>query len=120
MAGTTFERCGGFATVRKLVSAFYDKVLDSPSLSRHFAGVDMRALIDRQTKFMTYVMDGPATFSDGQIERVHARLGVTRADFREMVALLRETLEAFDLEPADVEHVERELAKRERLVVTRD
>ena len=63
MSGSMFERCGGFTTVRKVVAAFYDKVLDSPSLSRHFANVDMRALIDHQTKFITYVMGGPASFA---------------------------------------------------------
>lgn len=119
MAGTLFERSGGFATVRRIVSAFYDKVLDSPALARHFEGVDMRALIDHQTKFITFVMEGPATFHDGVLERAHARLGVTPAEFSELVGLLRETLEDFDIPPADIEHVVREVKKRERLIVAR-
>lgn len=117
MSGSMFERCGGFTTVRKVVAAFYDKVLDSPSLSRHFANVDMRALIDHQTKFITYVMGGPASFPDSQIERVHAQLGVTRAEFGEMMAALEATLVEFDMEPVDIEHVRREVGRRERLVV---
>jgi len=31
MATTVFQRCGGFATVRKVLSVFYDKMLDSPT-----------------------------------------------------------------------------------------
>jgi hemoglobin len=120
MTGSIFERYGGFVAVRKVISAFYDKVLDSPQLSRHFTGVDMRGLIDHQTKFVTYIMGGPARFSDAQIERVHARLGVTRAEFREAVDLMAETLEDHDFAAADVEQIRHELVRRERLVVTRD
>lgn len=119
MAASMFERCGGFATVRRIVSGFYDRVLDSPRLARHFAEVDMRRLIDHQTKFITFVMEGPATFADSQLERAHARLGITPAEFDEMVDLLRETLEDAGLEPADVEQVLREVRQRERLVVAR-
>lgn len=119
MTGSIFERCGGFAAVRKLISAFYDKVLESPRLSRHFAGIDMRTLIDHQTKFVTHVMGGPAKFPDAQIERVHARLGITRAEFDEIVDLMVETLDEHDLPAADVEHVRQELVRRERFVVTR-
>ena len=36
MASTMFERYGGFATVSKIVSAFYDKVLDSSILAPYF------------------------------------------------------------------------------------
>jgi hypothetical protein len=46
---TVFERCGGFASVRKVISTFYDKILDSTVLSGYFADVDMRRLIDHQT-----------------------------------------------------------------------
>jgi hemoglobin len=120
MTVSIFERCGGFATVRKVVSTFYDKVLDSPRLSHHFAGVDMRALIDHQTKFVTCIMGGPASFPDAQIQRAHARLGVTRAEFRELVELMVGTLDEHGLPEADLAHVRQELDRRQHLVVTRD
>lgn len=63
MATSVFERCGGFAAVRKVVSAFYDKVLDSPILEPHFENIDMRRLIDYQTKFIASAMGGPAKFA---------------------------------------------------------
>ena len=117
MTGSIFERCGGFVAVRKIISSFYDKVLDSPRLGRHFVGVDMRALVDHQTKFITYVMGGPATFSDAQIQRAHTQRGISRAEFREMIELLAATLEEAELEPADIEHIRHEVARREHLVV---
>lgn len=118
MASTIYERAGGFAKVRKIVSDFYDKVLDSPRLQRHFEGIDMRVLIDHQTKFIASVMGGPATFTDEVLERVHKHLGITRDEFTEMNDLLRETLEDFDMPAADVEEVCRQIAKRERVIVS--
>ena len=119
MATTVFERCGGFATVRKVLSDFYDKMLDSPTLSSYFENVDMRRLVDHQTKFVSSIMGGPASFSDDHLRRAHAKLGLSRAELLEMAELLRETLEDFDLEPADIDHVCGEIMKRESLIVTR-
>ncbi len=119
MTTTVFERCGGFANVRKVISAFYDKLLDSEMLSGYFAHVDMRRLIDHQTKFISSIMGGPASFSDDMLRRAHAKLGLSHEDLMEMGALLRETLEEFDFEQADIEHVCNEVMKRENLVVTR-
>jgi hemoglobin len=46
---TIYEQTGGFAEVRKIVSAFYDKILDSPNLQNYFEDIDMHGLIDHQT-----------------------------------------------------------------------
>lgn len=119
MAATIFERCGGFATVRKVVSAFYDKVLDSENLQRYFVDVDMRRLIDHQTKFIASVMGGPASYSSDVLQRVHADLNISRSDYRHVAELLRETLEDFELDKGDVEHVHRQIMARESLIVTR-
>jgi hemoglobin len=102
VTGSVFERLGGFARVRLMVSAFYDKVLASEDLGKHFQHVDMRRLIDHQTKFTSAIMGGPASFTDEQIARAHQRLGISAAEFDEMADLFRETLEDFDLPPADV------------------
>ncbi|MGE0745723.1 MAG: group 1 truncated hemoglobin [Rhodospirillales bacterium] len=119
MASTVFERCGGFATVRRVVSAFYDRVLDSPTLSPHFEAIEMKTLIDHQTKFIASVMGGPASFSDEALKRAHARLGISRAEFEEIVGLLRETLEDFDVSAGDVAQVIGEVRRREPVIVSR-
>jgi hemoglobin len=101
-AATTFESMGGFARVRLIVSDFYDKVLSSERLAPYFAGVDMRRLIDHQTKFTAAVMGGPAAFTDDQISRAHMRLNISAEDFDEMADLFRETLEDFDVAELEV------------------
>lgn len=118
MASTIFERYGGFASVSRIVSAFYDKALDSPVLCPYFEGIDMRRLIDHQTKFIASLMGGPASYSDIELERLHAHLNITDAAFNEMAMLLKETLEDFDLEDRDVDAVAREIIDRKRFIVS--
>jgi hemoglobin len=115
---TIYERAGGFPTVRKVVSEFYDRVLDADPLVHHFETVDMASLIDHQTRFISFLLGGPASYSDDHLQRVHAHLGITLAEFDEMVQILIETLEDFDFESGDIDVVERQLRARESLIVT--
>jgi hemoglobin len=117
MATTPFERYGGFANVRKIVSEFYDRILSSETLQPYFEGTDMRLLIDHQTKFISSMMGGPGAFSDDALRRAHTRLNVSRKDFVEMTEVLRETLEDFDLDEDDINAVCSEVVRREPLIV---
>jgi hemoglobin len=115
---TIFERYGGFATVRKVVSTFYEYVLEDEVVSRYFDGVDMRHQIDHQSKFVSMLMGGPASYSDEHLQRVHARLGIDHAAFVVIASLLREAMEDHDMAPADIATVVRAFVAREHLVVT--
>ncbi|RDD60675.1 truncated hemoglobin [Ferruginivarius sediminum] len=119
MAQTIFERYGGFSFVRKIVSAFYDRVIDSPDLQGYFANVEMPRLIDHQTKFVAQMMQGPASFTDEQLRRVHQPLAIGPAEFQEITELLCETLEDFDFDPADIDFVRAQVLRREPFIVSR-
>jgi len=118
MAQSIFERYGGFASVSRIVSEFYRKVVDSDVLADYFDGIDMRTLIDHQTKFIAQLMGGPASFTDEHIARVHSHLGITDHAFTEMTTLLRETLEDFDFDETDISVVHGEVLARKPYVVT--
>lgn len=118
MPTTMFERYGGFASVSKLVMAFYDKVLDSEILEPYFAGTDMRRLVDHQTKFISSLMGGPASYTDQKLREVHAHLGIDQAAFDEMAYLLRETLEDAGMADEDVASIIGEITKRKSLIVS--
>lgn len=118
MNQTIFERSGGFATVRKIVSTFYDYCLDDEVMAPYFAGIDMRRQVDHQSKFISAVMGGPASYGDDHLRRVHARLAITHDAFLVMSGLLREAMEDHDMAEADIDEVVREVAIREHLVVT--
>lgn len=115
---TLYERHGGFVTVRKVVSDFYDRVLDSAVLARHFQHTDMRVLVDHQTRFVSYLLGGPASYSDEHLERVHHRLGITLPEFDEMVLTMCETLEDHGFAATEVASVASELRQREGIIVT--
>jgi hemoglobin len=51
MSNTLYDQLGGFSVVRKLVSDFYDRVLEEDDLAPFFKDTDMAHLIDHQTKF---------------------------------------------------------------------
>jgi len=118
MALTIYERVGGFASVRKVVSSFYEKALESDLIAHHFEQIEMSKLIDHQTRFVSFLMGGPASYTDEHIEHVHSRLGITLTEFDEMVELLTETLEDFELGSEDIAKIGQELRKRESVIVT--
>lgn len=117
MTETIFERYGGFVTLRKVVSAFYDRVLASELTGPYFVGVDMQRLVDHQTKFVAFITGGPASYSDETIERAHRPLEITGAAFAEIARILRETLEEFGLEEHDIESVCAEFLRRREVIV---
>ena len=118
MEQSIFERNGGFAKVSRVVMSFYDRVLDSPIMSPYFGNTDMKLLVDHQTKFIAFLMGGPASFSDEHLERIHRDLDIDREAFDEMVGLLTETLEDFEFTDEDVAQVRKELERRAPLVIT--
>ena len=119
MSVSMFDRYGGFASVSKIVMAFYDRALDSDVIGEYFENSDMKTLIDHQTKFISSLMGGPASYSDDVLQRVHANLGIDQAAFDEMAALLNETLEDFEVDPDDIDEVIKAIKSRARIIVTR-
>lgn len=118
MTLTIYERVGGFSAVRRVVSAFYDKVLESDLIAHHFEQIEMPRLIDHQTRFISFLMGGPASYTDEHIAHVHEKLGITLAEFDEMVELLSETLEDFEFGNEDIAKIGQELRRRESVIVT--
>jgi hemoglobin len=114
---TIYEHYGGFSTVRRVVSAFYDKVLESDVIAHHFEEVQVPRLIEHQARFVSFLMGGPVSFTDDHLAHVHQRLGITPPEFEEMVGLLTETLDDFDFAPSDIDTVEREIRRRQPVIV---
>ncbi len=119
MSQTLFDKYGGFATVSRIVSAFYDYILESERLSPYFAGMDMRRLVDHQTKFIAALMGGPASFSNEALQRAHARLNIDDESFDEAVSLLKMTFEDFEVDEGDISIIIREVTGRRQFIVTR-
>ena len=115
-----FEKYGGFASVSKIVIAFYDKVNDSDRIGHFFDDVEMSRLIDHQTKFIASVMGGPASYTDDALRQMHAAHDIATEDYEEMSRLLRETFVEFDVKPTDIEQVMNTMNSLARFVITKD
>lgn len=118
MTQTLYERYGGFAAVSRLVMAFYDNILDSDKLADYFDDVDMRRLIDHQTKFIASVMGGPASYSNEVLRNVHRSLNIDHSSFDELVSVLRKTLSEFKVEIDDIETIVEAIEERRFVIVS--
>lgn len=117
MSTSLFQKYGGFAAVSRVVLDFYEKALDSDQIGDHFDGIDMKRLVDHQTKFISTLLGGPASYADDRLVQMHARIRISDADFDEMGRLLAETLDAHGFEPEDRDLVMAEIESRRRFVV---
>lgn len=114
---TLFEKYGGFSTISRIVMAFYERLLDDDDVGPYFDDVDMPKLMDHQTKFVSALMGGPASFSDAHIERAHQHLIVRDADFDRLKELVDATLSDFDLQRVDIDTVLKSFEDRRSLLV---
>jgi len=119
MRRSLYESVGGFGTISKLVLSFYGKVLESERVAPYFADVDMKHLIDHQTKFICSLLGGPASFSDDQIRHAHRAIKVTDDAFDEIADLFLETLNEAKLQAADVDGIAKAFESKRHLIVLR-
>ncbi len=114
---TLFEKYGGFSVVSKIVLDLYDRLLDDDDVGPFFDDIEMARIVDHQTKFISSLMGGPASYTDDQIHKMHARLTITHAQFDTLQRILRETLTDHDIAPEDVATIAAEFEARRGLVV---
>jgi len=117
MSQSLFEKYGGFATVSRIVMDFYDRALDSDQIGDFFEDVEMKRLIDHQTKFIASLMGGPASYTNERLTAMHARLRIRDIDFDEMKTLLSETLAEHGVSAEDVGAVLQEIEARRHAIV---
>ncbi len=114
---TLFEKYGGFSSVSKVVLAFYDTLLDSDEIGPFFDDVDMSRMVDHQTKFISSLLGGPASYTDVQIRQFHRHLDITDSHFDELKVVLEGTLADHGFEPGDIQAVLGAFEARRELVV---
>ncbi len=102
MQQSLFDKYGGFAVVSRIVLALYDRLLDDDDVGPFFDDVDLPALVDHQTKFVSSLMGGPASFTDKHIAMAHRHLVVNDHQFDQLERLLSQTLADFDVAPEDI------------------
>lgn len=117
MGESIYNQIGGFSVIRKLITDFYDRVLDNEELSILFANTNMERIIDHQTKFFAMLLGGPASFSDNEIRHLHERLNITASQFEMTSELLTETLEDFELSDDHIDAISKAFNSKRDLIV---
>ena len=117
MKKSIYEKIGGFMTVRKLITEFYEKVLDNEELAVLFEGANMEHLIDHQTKFFASILGGPASFTDIELEMVHKRLNISDSLFDLTKDCLVETIEDADLSEDIIEDISDAFESKRKIIV---
>lgn len=116
MEKSLFEKYGGFSVVSKIVLDLYDRLLDDDDVGPFFDEIDMARIVDHQTKFVSSLMGGPASYSDEQIRRMHAHLEIHQLHFDKLQLLLRATLADHGVTPEDQEAILAAFEARRALV----
>ncbi len=119
MRRSLYESVGGFRVISKIVLSFYGKVLESDSVAPFFSTIDMKRLVDHQTKFICSLLGGPASFSDEQIRTAHATVTINDDAFDEITTLFSEALEEAALQPAHIEAIVKAFESKRPLIVSR-
>ena len=102
---TLFEKYGGFSTVSSIVHSFYKDLQENDKTKHYFENINMEALIDHQTKFISHALGGPAQYTGRTLQGAHAGLQISNEDFDEVADVLRDNLEDAGMEDDDVEKV---------------
>lgn len=101
----------------RIVLALYDKLLDDDEIGPFFDEVDLPKIVYHQTKFVSSLMGGPASFTDDHLERAHGQLVVSDRHLDQLKNLVNETLAEFNVEPNDINLVLEEFEARRALIV---
>lgn len=117
MEKTLFDKYGGFSAISKIVLSLYDRLLEDDDVGPFFDDVDMPRLIDHQTKFVSSLMGGPASFTDDHIARAHRGMVIENHHFDRLKAMVSETLSDFDVTPDDIATILAAFEKRRPLLI---
>jgi hemoglobin len=117
MDQTLFQKYGGFSKVSRIVLDFYNRLLDDDDLGPFFDNVDMGRIVDHQTKFISSLLGGPASYTDDQISKMHSHLAISATHFDRMIETLSATLSDHGVESEDVSAVVQALEERRNLIV---
>ena len=104
MTQSLYERIGGESAVRATVIKLYDKLLDDDAVAPFFEDIDVDALRNSQTAFVTYAFGGPNNYQGNNLRAAHANAvegGLNDNHFDIVAGHLKAAMEELSV-PADL------------------
>jgi len=99
-----FDKIGGIKVLRRITSAFYDKVYAHPWLSKMFVAIDKDHIASQQAEFMQGALGGPKIYCGKKPAVAHPHIEISHKSFDLRQELLRQTLVEL--------RIDREIAER--------
>jgi hemoglobin len=100
LAPTFFARAGGEPAIRRVVSELYERLFDDPMVGFLFQGHDRQRIIDQQTLFTSRMLGADVVYTGKPLPEAHAASPILPGHFDRRHHLLRQILEASDLDPS--------------------
>jgi hemoglobin len=100
-----YEILGGKPALGAVVAEFYGRILSDPQTARFFFQTDMERQRKHLTAFIMLALGGPNEYSGRGMEKAHAGLGITQADFAAVARHLVQTLQAFGVPQQHIETI---------------
>ena len=117
MQQSLFDKYGGFSVVSKIVLDLYGRLMDDDDVGPFFDDVEFAKIVDHQTKFVSSLMGGPASYTDEQIENLHGGIKIGNHHFNQLTAILTEVLLKHGVTDEDACLIIGEFDSRRQLVV---
>lgn len=116
---TLYDRLGKKEGIRTVVDDFYERLRGDPELGPFFEGADMEKLRRTQTDFLCDAAGGPETYDADPVREAHLHIPFTPDHIQRAVALLHDSLDAFDVPEEDADAVVQAIAAYEADLVER-
>lgn len=91
-AGSLYARMGGSANVTAVVGEVIDDAASDPRMKRSFADVDIVRVKRLLVEQICELAGGGCQYSGDSMHDVHAGLGITQAEFYDLVQVLRDSM----------------------------
>jgi hemoglobin len=117
MQQTLFDKYGGFSVVSRIVLDLYERLMDDDDVGPFFDDVEFAKIVDHQTKFVSSLMGGPASYTDDQIEKLHGHLSIATHHFDQLTVILAQVLKDHGVTDEDAAAILGEFNARRPLVV---
>ncbi|RKD24467.1 globin [Ammoniphilus oxalaticus] len=98
-----YEKVGGEAAVEKVVEYFYNEgVLKDDTVNHFFKDTDMKKQMEHQTKFISFALGGPNTYTGSSMAKAHEGMNIQPEHFDAIVKHLHDALAHFGVGEAEI------------------
>lgn len=104
MGQTLYEKVGGEEAIAKVVDYFYNElVLKDDTVKHFFKNTDMEKQRLHQTKFISYALGGPNTYSGQSMAKAHEGMNIQPEHFDAIAKHLHDALAHFGVSESDID-----------------